>query len=627
MDIAEDLLTFFMITCFSSTYDFCNESFYIYNFGEGITGGKTITLKQMRQYAQQGDTLKHLDHFLASHGWQEKCKAARNWVSENFVDAAVYNWLLGIGLSQAAEAFDIIVPHFQTEDILRCCIKGFNEWGIDSLKIAERLKGSNIFSPHKREIKTIATYYFRICDGGVERVMAQLAEIWKNMGYRVLIITDESPNKYDYCYPESAIRISLSDMLPNDSDTMACRILNLHKIMKDYEVDLFVYHAWCSPNLLWDILAVKMAGTAFLVHTHSLFSQGYRSGDIHYPIQTALLGKYFELADGLITLSDVDTAWWKLWHPCVFHSINPVTWEYEELPPEEPQNHNILWLARISQEKQPLLALQIMRIVLRSVPDAILHVVGKASDSSYYQQFLDEIDRLELTDSIILHGFQTNVRQYYEACRVYLSTSEYEGQPLTMVESKIMARPCVTFNLANLDMVREGKGMIVVPQGDINASAEAVIKLLQDPLLWQKLSREAHQSARPICEYNQYDAWKNIIDTISLRTNVPKKSSVNIAVHMQTQDLLTCFDLLGHEIKYYREAFEWNIKQSEYFQHELAYYMERSKYLEQQLTTHIQPSRNSFILAKKIKTLFRCLKEYGIKETIKIVKDKIQKLF
>ena len=51
--------------------------------------------------------------------------------------------------------------------------------------------------------------------------------------------------------------------------------------------------------------------------------------------------------------------------------------------------------------------------------------------------------------------------------------------------------------------------------------------------------------------------------------------------------------------------------------------MERSKYLEQQLTTHIQPSRNSFILAKKIKTLFRCLKEYGIKETIKIVKDKI----
>lgn len=96
---------------------------------------------------------------------------------------------------------------------------------------------------------------------------------------------------------------------------------------------------------------------------------------------------------------------------------------------------------------------------------------------------------------------------------------------------------------------------------------------------------------------------------------------------MQTQDLLTCFDLLGHEIKYYREAFEWNIKQSEYFQHELAYYMERSKYLEQQLTTHIQPSRNSFILAKKIKTLFRCLKEYGIKETIKIVKDKIQKLF
>lgn len=627
MDIAEDLLTFFMITCFSTTYGFCDESFYIYNFGGGITGGKTITLKEMRNYAQQGDTLRCLDAFLLKYGWQEKCAKARNWICETFADAAIYNWLLGIGEAQSAEALDIIAPHFEPEDLLRSCIKGLHEWGIQPRKLAEWSRGSAIVSPKKREIKTIAAYYFRAYNGGIERVMTELASIWCEMGYRVLIITDELINDKDYPYPECVLRICLNNQETTSADSLTNHVINLCRTIREYQVDLFVSHAWCSPNLLWDILAVKLMGTAMVIHTHNQFSHGYRAREVEYPIQTAMLGIYYDLVDGIVTLSDVDTAWWKLWHPMVFHTSNPVAWKYEKKLDQEPQNHDILWIARISPEKQPFLALHIMKMVLQRVPDAVLHIVGSAEEESYYQQFLQEIEKLKLMNSIIIHGFQTKVDKYYEKCRVCLFTSVYEGFPLTIVESKMKARPCVTFDLKNLDMVREGKGMRIVPQGDTTAAANAIVEILLDPVLWKRLSRDAHESASSICDFSQKDAWKKIIEGVSVPYTHEAPILESVAVRIQANDLLTGFELLGNEIKYYREAFEWNAKQIERLQSEIARYSESGKILEQQLEMNTPQLRGSRLLLKKLRTFIRCLKEYGLKETLKIARDKLQKLF
>lgn len=84
---------------------------------------------------------------------------------------------------------------------------------------------------------------------------------------------------------------------------------------------------------------------------------------------------------------------------------------------------------------------------------------------------------------------------------------------------------------------------------------------------------------------------------------------------------------MGNEIKYYREAFEWNAKQIERLQSETARYSESGKILEQQFETNTPQLRGSRLLLKKFRTFIRCLKEYGLKETLKIARDKLQKLF
>ena len=49
-----------------------------------------------------------------------------------------------------------------------------------------------------REVRVIATYYPRICNGGVERVVSQLIPVWTQMGYRVVLMTDEGADADDY---------------------------------------------------------------------------------------------------------------------------------------------------------------------------------------------------------------------------------------------------------------------------------------------------------------------------------------------------------------------------------------------------------------------------------------------
>lgn len=107
----------------------------------------------------------------------------------------------------------------------------------------------------------------------------------------------------------------------------------------------------------------------------------------------------------------------------------------------------------------------------------------------------------------------------------------------TQTESKVMARPCVIFNIPNLDMIREGQGMIVVPQGDIQSAADAATEILTDHSKWLRLSREARESARKLCGFDYPGKWRTIFQSVSQRQKASQNAPPEIMVHVLTNDL------------------------------------------------------------------------------------------
>ena len=114
------------------------------------------------------------------------------------------------------------------------------------------------------------------------------------------------------------------------------------------------------------------------------------------------------------------------------------------------------------------------------------------------------------------------------------------------MESKICGLPMVTYELPNLDIIRENKGMTVVDRFDIRAAADAIIKILKDNDLKKEMGKQARESAEKYLGIDLASHWKNIFEQTALpkpaqtplRNLTAQDAAVRIAVDHYTSGLL-----------------------------------------------------------------------------------------
>ena len=85
---------------------------------------------------------------------------------------------------------------------------------------------------------------------------------------------------------------------------------------------------------------------------------------------------------------------------------------------------------------------------------------------------------------------------YYNACDVFVLTSEYEAGPQTLLEAAVRGCPIVSSRIPLYPaLMRNGVEAILYPPGDYEALAEALDRVLSDPGLRESLSRGARSFA------------------------------------------------------------------------------------------------------------------------------------
>lgn len=139
---------------------------------------------------------------------------------------------------------------------------------------------------------------------------------------------------------------------------------------------------------------------------------------------------------------------------------------------------SMLWMGRISEEKNPAAAVEIAARVIKEVPEAELLIVGKG-DEALTGQLKNRIAELHMEEKILLCGFQKDVERFYQSAAVCISTSRVEGFPCTNIESRLYGLPSVCFALPYVELYKTDQGLITVPEGDVEGAAKAVISLLK----------------------------------------------------------------------------------------------------------------------------------------------------
>ena len=102
----------------------------------------------------------------------------------------------------------------------------------------------------------------------------------------------------------------------------------------------------------------------------------------------------------------------------------------------------------------------------------------------------------------------------YHACDVFIMTSQHtpdcnwEGFGIAVIEAALCGKPAIVSNESGLsEAVIDGETGLSVPEGDPHATAEAILRLIEDAELRHQLGQRACQRARQ--EYT----WARIVQS------------------------------------------------------------------------------------------------------------------
>lgn len=142
-----------------------------------------------------------------------------------------------------------------------------------------------------------------------------------------------------------------------------------------------------------------------------------------------------------------------------------------------PERNVILIVGRLSREKDHV---TLLRAVDRLRPKLNPHVlvVGEGPERGRIEQ---EIRELGLAGHVTLTGQQRSAEPYYRVANLAVLSSLSEGSPNALLEAMAAGVPVVATNVGGIpEIVRHEESALLVPPGDIDGMAAAMVKLLKD---------------------------------------------------------------------------------------------------------------------------------------------------
>jgi glycosyltransferase involved in cell wall biosynthesis len=153
---------------------------------------------------------------------------------------------------------------------------------------------------------------------------------------------------------------------------------------------------------------------------------------------------------------------------------------FTELP--GTKGSRIVCVANFRPQKDHLNLLTAMSIVIRSIPEAHLLLIGSAIDSDYYRSVQQAIIRQDLTRNVSLLGERGDVGAIISSCNIGVLSSVSEGFPLVLLEYGLSGLPTVATAVGQCpEILNQGLDGILVPPSSPVALAQALITLLNCP--------------------------------------------------------------------------------------------------------------------------------------------------
>lgn len=191
--------------------------------------------------------------------------------------------------------------------------------------------------------------------------------------------------------------------------------------------------------------------------------------------------------------------------------------EKPRIPVAQRQFGKMVVFARIAWEKRLDDLVRAIGIVHQEIPDVSLDLYGYADPSDDFKA-RREVEAVikdgHLEKVVTFKGYTTDVAEVENKAMMYGLTSRMEGFNLGIMEAISHGLIGFTYdvNYGPNEIIEDGINGRVVPNGDYEQLAEAMLKVLRDPELAQQYATGAYDSASRYSATNVWQAWQALLD-------------------------------------------------------------------------------------------------------------------
>lgn len=166
--------------------------------------------------------------------------------------------------------------------------------------------------------------------------------------------------------------------------------------------------------------------------------------------------------------------------------------KYFEIYPRIKDRKRLLYVGRISEEKNVSFLFKVLKKLLEKREDLELLMVGT---SSWIDKYKKDIKEMGIFDHVTFMGKieHSVIKEVYAIADVFTFASVTETQGLVTTEAIYCGIPAVAVDaLGSSTVLENNKGGFLVPE-DIDEFANKVELLLNDPILYQEKVKEAKE--------------------------------------------------------------------------------------------------------------------------------------
>ena len=177
------------------------------------------------------------------------------------------------------------------------------------------------------------------------------------------------------------------------------------------------------------------------------------------------------------------------------------------------RENEIVTVGRLENAKNQKMLIQAFSVITKNFPELVLKIYG---EGTLQQELQEEINHLGLADKAFLMGKTSKVAEAIAKARIFVLPSNVEGMPNALIEAMCLGLPVVSTDCpcgGPRALIQEGKNGILVPVGNVHSLVQALMKILKDRDLEERLGNEAHKILDIYSPDKVYESWKTFIES------------------------------------------------------------------------------------------------------------------